>query len=279
MAHTASMNTGVFRWGQLCALAPRSEIDKAIRDGRLLKLRHGWYATPDADPETARAVSAGGVLSCASALAKFGVWTPPTDRTHLRGNDAVARLHPTWCRRAGRQPAEAGAVDDLTTSLQHAAKCLPSEDFVVVCDSVLNKRLVSPIELATLFTAASRRLHETLDRCDGRAESGTESMVRLRIARPNLRIRPQVNIVGVGRVDLLVGESLIIEVDGYAYHADPDTFENDRLRDLRAHALGYNVVRLTFQQVVYQWRLIEPLLMELIRRRVHLRPLPRITNA
>lgn len=88
-----------------------------------------------------------------------------------------------------------------------------------------------------------------------------------------MRIRTQVPIDGVGRVDLVVGTSLIIEVDGYEYHADPDQFEKDRLRDLQAWALGYYPIRLTYRQVVYQWKLVGPLIEEAIRRGLHRKPL------
>ncbi|EGD55706.1 DUF559 domain-containing protein [Gordonia neofelifaecis] len=266
------MDTGVFRWGQLRERATRAEIDRAVADGALIRLRRDWYATTAANPQVVRAVAAGGVLTCASALELHGVWVPPTDRLHIRGNDATARLQPGWCRQIGRQPPEAGAVDDLETSLRHAAKCLSEEQFVVVCDSALNRRLCTASELERLFIAP--HLARLLERCDGKSESGTETMTRLRLRRPNLVIRTQVPLP-FGRVDLLIGRSLIVEVDGYEYHADPAAFERDRLRDLRAKALGYNVVRLSFRQVVHQWDVVGPLLEAMIARGDHLRPLPR----
>ncbi|WP_035718532.1 hypothetical protein [Gordonia shandongensis] len=267
------MDTGVYRWGQLREQASRREIDEAIRDGRLIRLRHGWYATRAADPRVVRAVAAGGVVSCASALDAHGVWVPPSRRLHIRGNDARSRTRRDWCRCLGRQPAEDGAVDGIPTALRHAAVCLPTEDFIVVCDSVLHLRLVTPAELADLFSDAPRRIVDALGRCDGRAESGTETMVRVRLTsrRPRLRVRPQAYIDGVGRVDLLIGDALIVEVDGYAYHSDPETFESDRLRDLRARLVGYAPVRLTFAQVVYRWEVVEPLLAQLIARGDHRR--------
>lgn len=271
------MDTGVVNWGTLRAQGSRAEIDKALTDGRLHKLRRNWYATETANPRVVEAVTAGGVLTCASALALHRVWVPPTDRPHIRGNDATARLHPSWCTQFGRQPAEDQAVDDVETSLRHAAKCLPAEDFIVVCDSVLNHGLLSEEQLGRLFVGAPQFVRQRLARCDARAESGTETMVRLRLCRPNLLIRSQVQIAGVGRVDLMVGRSLIIEVDGYEYRADPETFEKDRLRDLNAKALGYNVIRLTYQQVVFQWPRTLRLLNAILRRGEHLVPLPKNT--
>ncbi|QRY64545.1 hypothetical protein JVX90_03370 [Gordonia sp. PDNC005] len=262
----------MFRRGKLLDRMPRAAVDRAIADGSLTQIRHGWLATPTAHPDAVRAVQAGGVLTCSSALRLHGVWTPPTTKFHVRGIGR-ARMHPTWCRQHGGQPPADDAVDDLPTALRHAAHCLPSEDFIVICDSVLNRRLMAPSELEAEFGSAPRSVHRALAAVDGRAESGTETMVRLRLRAPNRRIRPQVQIPGVGRVDLVVGRSMIIEVDGAEYHVDPSQFEKDRLRDLTAWTLGYRPIRLTYQQVVYQWDDIGPLLMEIIRRGDHLRPL------
>ncbi|MDR2280340.1 MAG: endonuclease domain-containing protein [Gordonia sp. (in: high G+C Gram-positive bacteria)] len=266
------MDSGVFRRGKLLDRMPRAAVDRAIADGSLTQIRHGWLATPTAHPDAVRAVQAGGVLTCSSALRLHGVWTPPTMKFHVRGIGR-GRTHPTWCRQHGVQPPADDAVDDLPTALRHAARCLPSEDFVVVCDSVLNRRLMTPSALEAEFGGAPRSVYRALAAVDGRAESGTETMVRLRLRAPNRSIRPQVRIPGVGRVDLVVGRSLIIEVDGAAYHVDPVQFEKDRLRDLTAWTLGYRPIRLTYQQVVYQWDEIGPLLLQIIRRGDHLKPL------
>ncbi|WOC11576.1 type IV toxin-antitoxin system AbiEi family antitoxin domain-containing protein [Gordonia sp. MP11Mi] len=267
------MDTGVYSRGQLIDRGlPRRDFERAVADGDLVRLRHGWYATQGAMPEVVRAVKAGGVLSCASALRLHGVWVLPTDRLHVRGNAATARAHPTWCRRYGRQSPEVAAVDDLPTALLHAVRCLSREGFAVVCESVLNKGLMTPSALETLFGGSPAAMR-ALTMCDGRAESGTETMVRLRLRTCGATITPQAQIPEVGRVDLLIGASMIIEVDGFAYHADPEAFENDRLRDLHARAVGYDPIRLTYRQVVYQWDVVGPLLAELISRGDHLRPL------
>ena len=43
---------------------------------------------------------------------------------------------------------------------------------------------------------------------------------------------------------------LIVETDGYRYHRGRAAFEDDHARDLRLRALGYDVVRLTYRQVM-----------------------------
>ncbi|AUH70213.1 hypothetical protein ACN95_12995 [Gordonia sihwensis] len=259
----------MFKRGKLLETMSRAELDKLIAEGGLRQLRHGWLAEPTAHPEVVRAVSAGGVLTCATALRHYGVWVPPTTKLHVRGSTSSVRNHPAWCRHHGRPPRVTSAVDELPTALRHAARCLSTEDFVVVCDSILNRRLLTPSALEAELSGTPKQVQRALTLVDGRAESGTETLVRLRLRAPNLRIRTQVAVPEVGRVDLVVGTSMIIEVDGYEYHADPRQFEKDRLRDLQSRALGYDPIRLTYQQVVYQWDRVGPLIAELLKRGVH----------
>lgn len=85
---------------------------------------------------------------------------------------------------------------------------------------------------------------------------------------------PQVKIPGLGRVDFLVGKRLIIEVDSRAFHDTEDSFERDRERDLKAAALGYITIRVTYKQVMHGWAAKEKEILKVIRRREHLRRLP-----
>jgi hypothetical protein len=45
------------------------------------------------------------------------------------------------------------------------------------------------------------------------------------------------------------GTTLVVETDGYAYHATPTAFESDRARDQALTLAGYTVVRFTYNQV------------------------------
>lgn len=100
-------------------------------------------------------------------------------------------------------------------------------------------------------------------------------MVRVMLSSRGVPVRPQVHVPGVGRVDLLVGESLIIECDSEEHHAG--IIDKDRRRDMMARRLGYTVVRLSWQQVWCTWEETRAFLADLIRTRRHLmrpRPLP-----
>ena len=150
------------------------------------------------------------------------------------------------------------------------------EECVVVLDSILNQRLRGRPELHAALAGHSHRASMLLARADGRSESPLESVVRFRLQSRGIDITSQVLISGLGRVDLLVGRSLIIETDGYEFHADRDTFREDRRRDRIATALGFSVVRLTWEQVFGSWPQVLGDITAIITARRHRRP-PRLS--
>lgn len=247
---------GVVSTKQLKRLGETKEsIDEAIACNGLVRERWGWYSTPHADAAVTAAVRAGGVLSCASALRHHGLWVPTSEVVHFRTSRHHRRELGTdvGCRRYGRPTPLRGAVDDVATSLCHAAHCLSPESFVVVCDSALNKRLLTRRSLAVLLSDAPAHVRELIAKCDGAAESGTETMVRLRLRSARIQVTTQFPVPGVGRVDLRVGRRLLIEVDSREHHTGEERYEADRRRDRRLLAMGFLVVRLTYAQVVHTW--------------------------
>ena len=51
---------------------------------------------------------------------------------------------------------------------------------------------------------------------------------------------------------LLLHARLVVEVDGWAFHSDPQTFENDRRRQNQLVAGGWKVLRFTWGQLQHQ---------------------------
>ncbi|MYR08520.1 DUF559 domain-containing protein [Gordonia sp. SID5947] len=266
---------GVASWAQLRSLGvTQTDLRRARKDGDLRLLRRGWYATRTADTSVAAAVTSGGVVSCVSALRLHGVWTPPGPSTmHIRGREAAHRSGKRrYCKQYAPPEREVDAVDEIRIALRHALKCLDDEGIVVVRDSILHQDLLERCDIDAEFVGAPRRIRRLLDRCDAKAESGTESMVRLRLRALGIRVRTQYQIAGVGRVDLLVGDRLIIEIDSVEYHdRSPDQIEKDRRRDEEATRLGYVTLRFSYQRVVHEWEHAEATVLDLVRRREHLK--------
>lgn len=242
-------------------------ISTAVREGTLLRLRRGRYCTPDAPRDLVDAVRVGGALSCVSALRHHGAWVIERDELHVRvarGVDAGTGATVHWSdeRHLTHEP-----LDDPETALALAIGCLPFRSAVVVADSVANRRIlpVRTVEAVCLRTPRGRRV---LERLDPRSESGLETLARLALRSRRVRIRPPLDIPGIGRVDLLIGDRLVLELDGESFHQD---FDRDRARDRALILAGYLPFRVSYRQLMHGWEEVEQQLLELVRRGEHLR--------
>jgi very-short-patch-repair endonuclease len=103
-------------------------------------------------------------------------------------------------------------------------------------------------------------------RVDHVCESGTEVLWWFRMWKHHLTVRRQVEIDGIGRVDFLIGDRLVVEVDGAEYHADPEAFERDRLRDARLSVRGLRVLRFSYRMVLDHWPTVEAAVLAAIAR-------------
>ncbi|MGU3291909.1 hypothetical protein [Williamsia sp. M5A3_1d] len=230
-----------------------ADIRRAVRAGDLIWLRPGWCATTVADPDVVAAVRAGGVLGCVSALRFHGLWIPPGhDGLHVRTSKYGKGLRAGSCQGAGRPLPLADAVDSVPVALHCAVDCLPDDHWVVVCDSALNSGSATPDELRALLPKATVRINDLLARCDPRSQSGTETLVRLRLRAVGYDVRVQPRIRGVGKVDLRVGR-LLIECDSVAHHTGAAEYRNDRRRDRKALVGRWLKLRLTYEDVMFGW--------------------------
>lgn len=277
-----SIPSGVYPARQLIECIGRAGLRALLASGDARLLRFGWYAVGLVRSDEEEAVRRGGVVSCVSALTRHGVWVPEDHRLHVRGNSSAVRTRKgPFCREFRRPSPEGAAVDDLDIALRHAARCLDPEGFVVVVDSILNRRLMSGDELEYQFRDAPEYVHELLAKADGRADSGPETMTRLRLRGQSIKVRVQVQIDGLGRVDLLVGDYMIVEIDGREWHGTTERqFERDRERDAIALELGYYPLRFTYKDVVFRWAETNARILAAIRAGAHSRPVvPRTRRA
>lgn len=251
------------------------ELAEAVRSGTIQRVRQGWYALPETPRDVTTAVRVGGSLACVSALRRAGIWLPFDSRIHVAVPAHASRLRVVpsavvhWCAPAD---AEFVPVIPLAEALGQAAVCLPAEFALVAIDSALNKSLVTLPQLERAFALLPARARRLLDLPDAKCDSGLETLARYRLRRWRIRVRTQVRIPGVGRVDVVVGERLVLEFDGRGFHDDDDSFEEDRRRDRELHRLGYIVVRLSYTQVMQQWQRAEEVIREMVRRRDHMWP-------
>jgi very-short-patch-repair endonuclease len=108
-----------------------------------------------------------------------------------------------------------------------------------------------------LSEAEKKQFGRVLSRCESVAEQlFLISMIRVaRLAEHettlfgDLEVRIQVEIDNY-RVDFLVDDDLVVEIDGQRYHDNSEAFQSDRMRDQRLLAKGYRVVRFPAKQVL-----------------------------
>jgi very-short-patch-repair endonuclease len=260
----------------------RAAISSAVRAGRIRRQRQGWYSSVDLAPVFARAARVGGVATCATALAAAGVWVLDSDR-HLH-----VAVKPTACQlRSPRDSRErlraqdvvihwtlTDQVNRLTRSLSESlldyAACATPELLAATANSLLREHPRYKSQWTALRTRLPVRTQRLLRFVDGVCESGTEFVFWVRLRRLHARMRRQVRIEGVGRVDFLIGERLVIEIDGFDHHGGRDEFEADRHRDALLGAAGYRSLRFSHKLVFEKWSTVEAAVWAAVARGDHL---------
>ena len=78
-------------------------------------------------------------------------------------------------------------------------------------------------------------------------------------------------VVLLGRpVDLLIGERLVIQVDGFAHHSSSAQRSKDVAFDAELTLNGYTVFRFTYAQVMHDWDTVERTIARAIAAGAHL---------
>ncbi|MGB3696905.1 MAG: hypothetical protein WBA05_05680 [Gordonia sp. (in: high G+C Gram-positive bacteria)] len=230
-----------------------AEIRSAVASGTLIRLRRGWFAAPIHDARAASAVRDGGILTCADALRFHGLWVPPGhDGLHLRRSTNLSGKHRGCRPLRGALRSATQAVDPIPQALSCAARCLDPDEWIAVSDSYLNITGKNRGDLRVELDGAGPTVARLIDKTDGRSQSGTESIARVRLRSEGFEVVVQPTVDRVGRCDLRIG-LLIIECDSKLYHATRAGYFNDRRRDRRALGDEWLPFRLTYDDVLYGW--------------------------
>ncbi|WP_066042609.1 type IV toxin-antitoxin system AbiEi family antitoxin domain-containing protein [Herbiconiux solani] len=266
---------------------PSGLIHGAVERGQLERVRRGWVALPDAPVDAVRAVRVGGRVSCLSVLKSEKIWCARDSRLHIRVPARVSELSSPHDRRiplgrperfgitvhrslrASGLAEPEGPVDSFTWALLHSIVCQSKTDAIVTLDSALSQRRISRTELEFLVAELPTLYRGYLDLTDPGAASGLETKARLGLHRYNIPYRSQVPIPGAGFVDLLIGDRLVLELDGREWHSSDAAFTEDRRRDLTLAELGCLVLRLSYDQVMGEWSRVIAVIRALVARGEH----------
>ncbi len=257
------------------------QLTAGVRAGVIRRIRRGWYSVPSATFEQVVAVRVGGRLSHASAAKVYGLWHAPDRRVHVTVTRTAARLR---TRRGGDQTRAdytradlfdqevvihwiaPGRVDKTSqrTWIVSVDDCLRGmvatcdrETAIACLDTAISAGAVTVNRIRRIFRRESTTARKVAAGAKPGSDSGVESIVRQRLEALRVRVEQQVQVDGVGRVDMLLNGRVYVEVDGFAYHSDPAAFENDRRRSALLTARGLTHLRFSFKQVTEEWPFVE----------------------
>ncbi|GAB3795825.1 hypothetical protein GCM10028798_05100 [Humibacter antri] len=229
---------------------------------------------PGASPDVIRAAAIGTRLTCVTEAHRRKLWTFSDARLHVAAPEGYSAHHPKsddiithWSQ--GPVPIVRDvAVEPLANVLFHIARCQPLDYAVATFDSALNSKAIAPQELRRLAAVVGGRFAAVVAASDGRADSGGETLFRVRMAAVGVHVEPQVVIDG-HPVDGLIGKSLVIQVDGFGPHQDPKRRARDLAQDRRLNLRGCTVFRYSSWGVENQWQQVEHEVLGAIAQGLH----------
>ncbi|MGO2520740.1 MAG: DUF559 domain-containing protein [Microbacterium sp.] len=262
---------GVARVERLKALGTgRRELDRKLASGQLVRVRRGWVAVPGADVILVAAARAGVVVTCISQAARLGLWVHENPENFHVGVDPhgasaqTDRAHVHWSQPLIPRHPEA-LVDPIENVLALVSECEPFERALATWESALNQGLVTLAGLAEYPWKPVAR--ELLAQANPFADAGTETYLRMRLQWLGLRLVIQAWIAG-HRVDALIGDRLVLQVDG-RHHVGAQRSEDIR-HDAELRLMGYHVIRFSYQQLMHDWPMVQDLIMRAVAQSLHL---------
>lgn len=248
----------------------RHDVGLALGLGLLERVRRGWIAEPGADRMRMDAAHHGAVLTCVTQANRLGVWVHEAiPGVHWGASPRSAggkpeNVHVHWAKPL--VPRHPDVLEDpIENVLALVADCAPHEQALATWESALNKNLVKreALERLSLKRVARDLLLEAIPFAD----SGLETYLRTRLGWLGVPLRFQIWIAG-HRTDLLIGDRLILQVDG-ATHTGSQRSEDIR-HDAELRLMGYHVIRVGYSQVMTEWHIVQDLIMRAVAQGIHL---------
>ncbi len=267
---------GIATYGELLGPTTRPELERALRDGRIVRPARNRYALVDTHEEVLRAVALGGVLSHLSAALHHGwkVKLPP-ERTSITvprsartpGPDVEAR----WAALADRDVHR-----HVTRRLRTVIDCARAYDFDValsVADSALREGEVTRSELVAAAelsprTGRAKALRVAELASHKRANPFESCLFAIALTVPGLVVEPQGHVPGVGWVDLLDRRlGMVVEAESFEWHGRLAGLRRDVARYTGCARRGLVVVRFTWDEVMFHPDDVRAALVDIVRWR------------
>jgi hypothetical protein len=274
IAELAGLQRGVVARSQLLAMGiGTGAITTRLRRHRLHPIHRGVYAVGHLAllplAREAAAVLAAGPGSFVSYRSAVVVWhlVPARDESPIdvtvpalgRGDRPGLRVHrsrviePHDIRHLRGLPVASPARALIDFAEEAEARELERAVHDALARNLVNVRALRTDADRFRGRRGVARLRRVIDESDypmlTRSEAEERFLALIRAAEPPT---PEVNIrVGPHEVDFLWRDrSLVVEIDGFAFHSSRASFERDRLRDADLTAAGFRVIRVTWRHIV-----------------------------
>lgn len=250
----------------------------AVHRGVVTRARRGWYTVwSEGDPRV-RALRVGGRLTGLSAIAALGGWVRVRGRMHVavpanaaglrcprarkvRFSNSPQRRSLTvhWTRERHDRDISSGIVP-LLEALEVACLVEPAEDAIAAIDWARWSGALDEVDLVELVARLPSTHRSLVTRSSASCHSLPESLARTRLVCEGFCVREQVLLAdNPSPIDLLVEESIALDVDGEEFHRD--RFLPDRAKDLAATRSGFHALRPAARHIFDEW----PAVLEAIR--------------
>ncbi|MBO9578846.1 MAG: DUF559 domain-containing protein [Microbacteriaceae bacterium] len=232
----------------------------AVERSGLVPIGRLWLAAPGTSSLLREAAAHRGRLACASAASHRGLaMRSAPELLHLRvGAHANVPIDGVRLHRSAPLAPGHRLIESVPDTLAGVARCLPRLDALVVWESALHEKLLTPGDLRRIpWPAHVARIAAA---ASPQSESILETVMLHGLRDLGLPVRQQVQVLG-RRVDFVVGRSLIVETDGLSFHTGEQR-RRDLEFDARAALEGVHVLRFDTMHVLERWPFVE----ETVRR-------------
>jgi very-short-patch-repair endonuclease len=190
-------------------------------------------------------------LTCLSAAPTYGLWTlNEAGAVHLSPSHKVTPPGTLTHGRCPHPPHPWLPVAGLADVLIHALRCLPEVESLVMVQCAAQRGDIT-VEFLRRKLPGNRnaRARAVLDSVIPRADSILEVLANYHFRRAGLHLRMHVELPGVGEVDFLIEECLVVETDG-STHLEPRQVKKDRKRNNATVIGGRLGLRFGYDDVV-----------------------------
>jgi very-short-patch-repair endonuclease len=267
----ATAQLGYVTHGQLIALGlDKPAIARRVKRGYFFRVHYGVYAVGH-EPRDLRSQAMAAVLACGadavlshgSALCLWELWRVWESPFHVTAPVKHRRPRILTHRCAGLAEADRRhrfgiPVTSVARTLLDAAPRVHPRKLRRLFAQAQRRGLLDPreaFEVTERFSGhrGARRLRLLVIQAPGPTASELEAAFVDFVRRYDLP-EPEVNRRHSGReVDArFPAERLIVELDGWEYHRDRQTFEDDRERDAQSLQQGEATLRLTWERLHHQ---------------------------